>query len=519
MNYELKRINLFYNFLFSIKKFLVVALLFFCTSVYSQSEYKIYYYSDTIKSSEGLLVDGKPDGYWKNYYVNGNLKSIGKRSNFKLDSVWNFYTTDGFLDKTISYFEGNKNGFYTEYYPSHDSVLIKYQILYVNDLREGDAQYFDITGKLLKTIPFKNDKKDGQGFEYSDSLVSTVTWYENNNLLSQQSINRTNKEGKKYGTWMDFHANGNLKTESNYVDGQLNGLYKLFDTHQRLLRVGHYQEDSLLYSSQAMVDFEEPFEKSEYYNDSTLKYRGAYKDVLPIGIHRFYNKNGTIDSCFLYDNLGTFLGKGVMLDNGQKIGFWTFYYPSGKKKESGNFVEDMKSGNWKFFYETGELKQEGIYLRNKPTSVWKWYFKTGELKKEEEYAGGKRNGLSIQYDITGKKVAEGMYVDGKEHGQWTIKTGDIIEKGLYNYGSKEKLWQSHFTNGQLQFKGFYFNTKPHKKHQYFYDNGKLEHDEYYKLGKPVKKWEYYNRDGELLYTIYYKNGKEYKIVTASNTDN
>ena len=90
---------------------------------------------------------------------------------------------------------------------------------------------------------------------------------------------------------------------------------------------------------------------------------------------------------------------------------------------------------------------------------------------------------------------------------------------VQEYGSKDKVWKHHYVNGKLQYRGTYFNTNPHKKHVYYYENGKLEHVEYYKLGKPIKNWEYFDKNGLLLYTVYYKNGKEFKIVTASPTNN
>ena len=42
-------------------------------------------------SSEGYLLNGKPEGYWKNYFETGTLKSEGSRKNFKLDGSWKFY--------------------------------------------------------------------------------------------------------------------------------------------------------------------------------------------------------------------------------------------------------------------------------------------------------------------------------------------------------------------------------------------------------------------------------------------
>ena len=36
--------------------------------------YNVFYYANGNKSSEGTMVNGKPDGYWKTYYSNTILK-------------------------------------------------------------------------------------------------------------------------------------------------------------------------------------------------------------------------------------------------------------------------------------------------------------------------------------------------------------------------------------------------------------------------------------------------------------
>ena len=60
-----------------------------------------YYYDNGKISSEGLMKDAKPDGYWKNYYKNGKIKIEGNRKNYLLDSLWKFYNEQGKINKTI----------------------------------------------------------------------------------------------------------------------------------------------------------------------------------------------------------------------------------------------------------------------------------------------------------------------------------------------------------------------------------------------------------------------------------
>ena len=54
------------------------------------------------------MRDGKADGYWKNYYKNGQIKIEGNRKNFLLDSIWKFYTEKGKITKAVNYLEGKK---------------------------------------------------------------------------------------------------------------------------------------------------------------------------------------------------------------------------------------------------------------------------------------------------------------------------------------------------------------------------------------------------------------------------
>lgn len=495
------------------KYFCILYIIFLFQYSYSQ-EYIKYFYPDSTVSSEGFIENGKPNGYWKSYFPSGVLKSIGKRTNFELDSIWRFYSEQGILQKEISYLQGKKNGYIIEYSLENPGKIVS-KTLYVNDLRQGRAEYFTERGEIKKVVNFENDKLEGQAFEFGkDSIITSVLQYRNNELLESQKINRYDSQGKKTGTWMEFYPTGIVKTESNYYEGKLQGVYKLYDSRANIIRIGQYSNDSLLSSSQNTVDFVEPIEKIEYYADSTIKFRGAYKNSLPIGIQRYYNKKGEIDSSLLYDMQGTLIASGKMLENGNKEGNWIYYYAMGIKESEGTYLQNMQIGLWKFYYPSGKLKQEGNFMQNKYSGVWTWYFESGAVQKQEEYAMGKRNGLSVQYNEFGKKIVEGMYIDGKEQGKWVITSGDIITTGVYEYGGKTKMWESKYISGKLQFKGNYFNGKPQGKHEYFYENGVLEHQEIYKNGKPRKAWSYYNKQGELLYVVYYKNGREEKIVTV-----
>ena len=480
----------------------------------SSQELTRYYYPDGTVSSEGYLVNGQPDGYWKSYYPNGTLKSVGKRTNFQLDSVWCFFDEQGNLQKEISYLDNHKNGFYKEY-TSDSSSFLSISVLYVNDQKQGNEQYFSKNGELIKDIPFVNNKKEGKGYEYTDGIVTTILIFENDRLISSQSINRTDSLGLKTGQHVSFYSNGAMKSEAYYDKGKLNGKYRLYNQHEQLIQVGDYQNDSLVYSSSTMDEFEDPFEKKEYYPDSTLKFKGGYRDKTPIGIHRHYDKNGSIVDGELYDTQGKLVGQGITLENGDKTGKWIFFYPSGKIESEGMYSQGQKSGVWKFFYPDETIKQQGAFSNGLYSGTWEFYNESGDVIKREEYEIGQRNGLSIEYDEEGNVVSEGMYKDDRQQGIWKITVGDLVSEGNYEYGEKFGVWKSSYLNGHKAFKGEYFSGKPNGKHYYYYQNGQVEHNEQWKHGKAVKTWNYYNENGNLKYSVYYKDGQENRIVAPS----
>ncbi|MDA3882821.1 MAG: hypothetical protein PF481_06030 [Bacteroidales bacterium] len=501
------------------KSIVLSFLLFFTLRLIAQEQQFVqFFYADSVVSSEGFLEQGKPNGYWKNYYPNGTLKSVGKRTNFELDSIWNFYSEDGILSKQIMYSKGKKNGYEYSYYVMRDTSILQSKFFYKNDKREKLAYFYSHNGFVHKKIPFVSDTKQGIGYEFSkDSIVTAILEFERDSLLSRQEINRFNSAGEKSGTWVEFYPNGNKKIESNYYKGALQGLYKIYDIHENIERVGQYNNDSLLYSSQFVNNFREPKEQKRFNEDSSyIIFRGQFtQDQIPIGVHWYYSSEQTIDSCVVYDTLGTITGVGIMRTNGDKTGKWKHFFPNGIISAKGTYAYNEKQGEWIFYYETGDVKQQGEYVKDKEMGEWIWFYMNGNRKRVENYVGGKRNGKIIQYDELGNIVVSGNYTDDLQHGYWEIQVGDIIQQGSFVYGEKDGEWIHTFlSNNQIRFKGSFYNTKPQGKHVYYYENGTLEREEFYDAGKPIKRWNYYNKYAQLKYTRYFKDGKEIQILVA-----
>ena len=99
------------------KQIFLCFLILISSFCYSQvkTEYKIFKTNSGLITSEGTLKDGKPNGYWKTYHLNGKLKTEGNRVNYNLDGIWRFYDINGYLTTEINYKDGLKNGEWISY--------------------------------------------------------------------------------------------------------------------------------------------------------------------------------------------------------------------------------------------------------------------------------------------------------------------------------------------------------------------------------------------------------------------
>ena len=82
----------------------------------------IFTFEDGKISSEGCLVNGKPEGEWNTFFEDGILKSRGTRVNFELEGVWEFYNPNGTIQKRVEFEVGSKNG--REWNFSEEGILL-----------------------------------------------------------------------------------------------------------------------------------------------------------------------------------------------------------------------------------------------------------------------------------------------------------------------------------------------------------------------------------------------------------
>ena len=474
-----------------------------------------YYYPNGQVSSEGIMKGGQPDGYWKTYFVTGVIKSEGKRTNYLLDSTWNFYNQAGELSQTISYSIGEKNGYSVSYRydnpvnPGQATIVSKE--LYVNGKKEGNSFYYHPTGELKQVVLYKVNKKHGVAREFNtDSVVVSVLQYNDNYLVDRERINRTDQKGQKQGTFRDYYANGKVKKEEHYLEDQLHGYYREFDGNGNLVMALRYERGKIV--EEIDEDLRELLDmKSTYDEQGRLVFTGGYKEDVPIGIHRFYDTAGVVMNAYLYNDVGQKTAEGVIDEQGIRKGPWTDLYPTGETRAKGTYNNNRKSGSWTYYYKSGGVEQKGRFERGRYQGLWLWYYPNGNTWREESYFNGREDGLFVEYDRTGGILTKGDYIDGEKNGEWIYQVGDHEERGSYVIGLREGIWKYYYKNGVLKYEGHYSQGNPEKRHKYYYPSGVLKEEQFYVMGFREKNWKKYDEGGNLVMTITYRKNIEQRI--------
>lgn len=473
--------------------------------------YHSFKYPNGAVSSEGFIKNEKPEGYWKSYWVTGIKKSEGKYTNFLLDSVWVFYDQSGDTLQKINFLYGKRNGYYYRYKRDPAAGLyVMSKELYAGDSKEGTAYLYYPDGTIKQTITYNKGKKEGLSKEFDEEgQVITLLEYNNDFLVSREKINRTDTKGLKQGVWKEFYNTGNVKSEKSFKDDLLHGYYKEYDQKGNLVLTMLYENGAIVKSNvedQPDIEIVQRFDQ-----DGKVIFRGAFRQQVPVGIHREYGPDGKVTNAKIYNDNGLLVSEGIVDDAGNRNGRWKDYSPSGKVQAEGQYADNRRTGQWKFTDNNSRTEQIGFYNNGRPDGIWKWYYENGSLLREEEYFQGQRDGSYTEYSRSGEIIAQGTYSDGERNGEWKFKSGNNIEEGKFIIGLRDGIWKSYYADGKIRFKGGFVQGVADGDHTYYYENGKIREERFYESGLREKTWKKYDEEGNLILTITYKTDVEMSI--------
>lgn len=136
--------------------------------------------------------------------------------------------------------------------------------------------------------------------------------------------------------------------------------------------------------------------------------------------------------------------------NGEKNGYWKYFYDAEQIREQGLYKNNLKSEWWEEFYADGIRKAQGTYVNGKRDGYWWFYYSDGSLKQHAEFKNDKIEGWCYNYNESPQLINEGEYHLGVKEGYHkTYKNGNLESEGKYIHNKKWGTWKYYDTDGKL----------------------------------------------------------------------
>lgn len=245
------------------------------------------------------------------------------------------YTKDNLVLGEVTYYYENGHIKGTEQYK-----IIK-QGKALQSIKDGLARYYFKSGKLKAEIYFKNNEQWGHSKYYDEAgnLMREYYVFDDNssyNVFNGDTVNRTDKFGKKQGKWISINTDLWDDAENNDDECDINPTS--IEYYKNGEPVGTWNESS-------------------FYGDSTkLIWVDSIKAM-----------------CYEY-RFGKLRDEGYVLDKQNKIGHWKFYNTDGKKtylESEGDCIINRnapynpfwgcRNGEWRYYKKNGKVKEIILY--------------------------------------------------------------------------------------------------------------------------------------------------------------
>lgn len=243
--------------------------------IYSQTEY-VEKYDNGQTKIHGFLIDSVLIGKYAEYYKNGQIKTTGELNNCLYETNYMKIIAGGCgVGNNSKIKKGNKHGEWKDYY---ENGILKSKYNYHCGLRQGNFFYYHENGNVDFIDFYTADKEMGTQEFYENGLLEKIStysyeysehdghdlkrtleteYYEDGSLKSQR-VTQELKDDIEKENFKEYYQNGFLKTESEIIDLDRNGIYR------------------------------------EFYENGNVKYEGIFKNDEPINKQYYFNKKGEI---------------------------------------------------------------------------------------------------------------------------------------------------------------------------------------------------------------------------------
>ena len=189
------------------------------------------------------------DGESREYYEEGDIKSISHFKNHIPDGVFISYYQNGNMEEKYAYVNGQANGECLSYY---ENGKLEERYFLKNGEIDGEAFAYYPSGKLEVKDFFKDGKKEGE----------SIFYHENGNIKQKSTF----KNGKREGDLFIYFPSGKLRQTEKYINGKIEG------------------------------------EVIEYYESGTIKEKAYFINDKQEKEHFFYDEKGKLIKTDIYKN-------------------------------------------------------------------------------------------------------------------------------------------------------------------------------------------------------------------------
>lgn len=315
------------------------------------------------------------------------------------------------------------------------------------DIKVSITNYEGTSKKKVEYQYVSGRKAKVGGIEYRDDNTGLLTGIDLNTYALQEMV--------PHGYWKEYHLNGNLKAQYNFVDGMMEGAAKTFYENGTIQKQFNFKK--------GIIDGE----FSEYYDDGILQSKIVYVNGMRTGSSTVYDPDKNPILFLTYSSPQVQSSSAVLIagekpkvarvlaqskhSNGRiaEEGYLETYY---SMKGFPFYYDDnfRREGIWKEFDENGVKVAETTYQNSNPDGLCTTFYPNGRKKEEMIYKPADYSGQAIS-------IVDGPYRIYYENGQLakvgTMKTlvtksktnADELETELYNAGD----WRRYSESGKL----------------------------------------------------------------------
>jgi len=166
------------------------------------------YHGKNIRAMQGTYLNNLPQGTWRYWHSNGQLKDSGLLIDNVMCGLWQSWNSRGQLLISVNYQKEPANN-NLKAVPKKASTLLP-EISPFPGKREGSAVAYHPNGQMQDSGTFKDDQRTG----------AWKTWYENGRIAATGSY----ELDSVHGNWTYYRENGNKSTDESYVMGKLQAM-------------------------------------------------------------------------------------------------------------------------------------------------------------------------------------------------------------------------------------------------------------------------------------------------------